>query len=159
MRACCVGTSAHSTEPGDDHGWNVKSALGTSEDHIALAPHACDQTVTSVAARCLIMKRWLSGLLILLVAAVASWGVRPVENVVSRHFERQADMASLELAGHPEVFIEAEKRLARDNLGNVAPNPVSVWLFATHPPAVERIRMAEAWRAAHPQRHGSVTSP
>lgn len=86
--------------------------------------------------------------LILLLVILGTWCALPVENAISRTFERQADMASLELQDHAEVFIEAEKRLARDNISNVAPNTVSVWLFATHPPAVERIHMAEAWRAA-----------
>jgi STE24 endopeptidase len=85
--------------------------------------------------------------LILLLAMIGNWCVMPVSNAISRHFERQADMASLELADHADVFIEAEKRLARDNLSNVAPNRLSVWLFATHPPPVERIQMAEKWSA------------
>jgi STE24 endopeptidase len=82
--------------------------------------------------------------LILLLGFLASWAVRPVENAVSRHFERQADAASLELARMPAVFIEAERRLTRVNIGNVTPSPWNVWLFASHPPAVERIAMAEA---------------
>jgi hypothetical protein len=31
----------------------------------------------------------------------------------------------------------------RDNIGNPAPNPVAIWLLATHPPAVERIEAAQ----------------
>jgi STE24 endopeptidase len=87
--------------------------------------------------------------LILLAAALGSWAVMPVGNAISRAFERQADMASLELYGHPDVFIAAEERLARDNISNVAPNPLSVWLFASHPPAVERIHIAQEWEARH----------
>ena len=56
---------------------------------------------------------------------------------------------SLELAGQPDVFIAAEKKLAIDNIGNVGSEPWNVWLFATHPPAVERIQMAEAWKSEH----------
>ncbi len=84
--------------------------------------------------------------LILLLSVVGTWIVMPVENLVSRHFERQADESSLELANHPRAFIASEKRLVRDNISNVAPTPFSVWLFATHPPAIERIQMAEEWR-------------
>jgi STE24 endopeptidase len=84
--------------------------------------------------------------LVLLLAALGSLAVLPAETAVSRHFETQADRAALELAGQPVAFIEAEKRLARENLGNVAPAPWSVWIFATHPPTVARIRMAEAYR-------------
>ena len=85
--------------------------------------------------------------LILLLSYLGSWLALPVASAISRHFERQADEASLELAGRPDVFIEAEKRLARDNIGNVAPSRFNVWLFASHPPAVERIERAEAWKA------------
>jgi len=81
--------------------------------------------------------------LILLLAMLASWLTLPVQNGISRVFERQADAASLELANKPAAFIEAEKRLAVDNLSNVAPAPFNVWMFSTHPPAVERIEMAK----------------
>lgn len=81
--------------------------------------------------------------LVMLAGFLAGWIAMPIEHAISRHFERQADAAALDLAGDPEVFIEAEKRLAADNISNVAPNPFAVWLFSTHPPAVERIEMAE----------------
>ncbi len=97
--------------------------------------------------------------LIVLLVLLGTWCALPVENAISRVFERQADMASLELEDHAEVFIEAEKRLARDNIGNVAPNALSVWMFATHPPAVERIQMAETWRAAHRDTQGRAMRP
>jgi STE24 endopeptidase len=87
--------------------------------------------------------------LVLLVGVFGAWVTMPVHRLVSRHFERQADAVALELANRPEAFIAAEKRLARDNLSNVAPTPLSVWLFASHPPAVERIEMAEEWRRTH----------
>lgn len=84
--------------------------------------------------------------LVLLLVTVGTWLALPVQNGVSRQFERQADAAALELAGRPKAFIEAEKQMARDNISNVAPHPVSVWFFGSHPPAVERIRMAEEWQ-------------
>ncbi len=80
--------------------------------------------------------------LLLLVFFAASWFEMPLHNAVSRHFERQADAMALELAGQREAFIEAERKLARNNLANVAPPPWNVWLFASHPTAAQRIGMA-----------------
>jgi STE24 endopeptidase len=87
--------------------------------------------------------------LIWLLWTLVPWVAAPVQNAISRHFERQADQASLETVGRPDLFIQAEKRLVRDNISNVANHPVAVWLFATHPTSVEQIRMAEEWRAKH----------
>ncbi len=87
--------------------------------------------------------------LVLLLGYLGSWLALPLENAVSRHFERQADMTSLQLAGRPDVFIRAEEKLARDNLSNVAPAPWNVWLFSTHPTALQRIEMAQQWKASH----------
>jgi len=84
--------------------------------------------------------------LLLLLSVLGGWLVGPVENAISREFETQADRVALELTNHPAAFIEAEKRLARENLSNVAPTPFAVWLFATHPTTVERIRMAKEWQ-------------
>ena len=88
--------------------------------------------------------------LIMMCMLLASWLTMPLVNVVSRHFERQADAMSLELAGQPDVFIEAEKKLALHNISNLVPHPVQSFLFLTHPPAIERIQMAEEWKARHP---------
>jgi STE24 endopeptidase len=84
--------------------------------------------------------------LILLLFSLGNWLVMPVENAITRAFERQADWTALELTRDPQSFIEAEKRMARDNLSNVAPNPVLVWFFSTHPTTVERIEMARLWQ-------------
>ena len=83
--------------------------------------------------------------LVLLLAFLGTWIALPLQNAVSRHFERQADQTSLELAGKPEVFIRTEEKLVRDNIGNVVPAPWNVWLFATHPTALQRIEMARQW--------------
>jgi STE24 endopeptidase len=93
--------------------------------------------------------------LVALLMVLATWAVAPAEMAVSRYFERQADEMSLQLAGQPEAFIDAEKRLVIDNLGHVAPSPVAIWFFASHPPTLERIEMAEAWEKAH----GRATQP
>ena len=84
--------------------------------------------------------------LILLLGALSGLLAQPLENAVSRAFEREADRDALELFGHPQAFIEAEKRLARDNIANVVPSDVNVFLFASHPPVLDRIAAAERYR-------------
>lgn len=83
--------------------------------------------------------------LILLLSMLSGLLTAPISNAVSRRFEREADAASLTLAGRKTEFIEAEKRLVRDNLADPAPSDARVWFFASHPPALDRIAMAERW--------------
>ncbi len=66
----------------------------------------------------------------------------PVESQISQYFERQADASSIELTGLTQAFVEAEKRLARDNRAFLLPHPFVVFWLYSHPPAIERIRMA-----------------
>jgi STE24 endopeptidase len=84
--------------------------------------------------------------LVLLIVFLGNWATAPLQNGVSRYFEREADRESLILAGRPEVFIKTEQKLATINLQNVAPTPWNVWLFSSHPPTLERIRMAKEWK-------------
>jgi STE24 endopeptidase len=86
--------------------------------------------------------------LILLLINAGSWIAMPAENLVSRHFERQADEMSLQLAKKPDAFIDCERKMAIDNKSNVAPTPWNVWLFSSHPPTVERIRIAQEHASA-----------
>lgn len=83
--------------------------------------------------------------LVLLLSMLGSLAAMPLANAVSRYFETQADAMALRLGGRPEHFVEAEKRLVRDNIGDPTPSDVRVWFFASHPPALDRIAMAERW--------------
>jgi STE24 endopeptidase len=76
----------------------------------------------------------------------------PLQNAVSRGFEREADSTSLELTRNPQAFIRAEVSLARSNLSDLAPPHPIVWLLYTHPPTLERIRMAEEFARTLPPR-------
>jgi STE24 endopeptidase len=85
--------------------------------------------------------------LFLLVLFVLNLTGLPLHNAISRHFERQADRASLELTGNPAAFVRAEVDLARSNRADLVPPRAVVWLLYTHPPVAERIRMADAFAA------------
>ncbi|OGK09841.1 MAG: hypothetical protein A2W80_08045 [Candidatus Riflebacteria bacterium GWC2_50_8] len=69
--------------------------------------------------------------------------VAPVESQISQYMEKQADRVALELTGLREVFISAQVRLSRDNRSDLLPAPIRVFWLYSHPPAIERIRMAE----------------
>lgn len=66
----------------------------------------------------------------------------PVENQISQFMERQADRVALELTGLGEVYVNAQIRLSRDNRSDLLPSPFRVFWLYSHPPALERIKMA-----------------
>lgn len=70
----------------------------------------------------------------------------PLENGVSRWRERLADEYALAATGMNQAFASALTRLANQNLGEVDPEKWVVWLFYSHPPLGERIRMASGRR-------------
>jgi STE24 endopeptidase len=84
--------------------------------------------------------------LLLLSFLVLNIVTMPAQTAVSRAFEREADLESLRLTNSPDVFIASEVTLARTNLADIEPPKAIVWLLYTHPPVLERIAMAEAYR-------------
>ena len=46
----------------------------------------------------------------------------------------------------PEAFVSAKTRLARRNLSDPIPHPLVATLLYTHPPTMERIKMAQEWK-------------
>jgi STE24 endopeptidase len=70
----------------------------------------------------------------------------PVENGLSRHAERQADHFSLAISHQPAAFIQLFEKFAVQNLSVVDVPEWEEFVFYTHPPIVDRIRMAEAFR-------------
>jgi len=61
-------------------------------------------------------------------------------NVLSRRNEFAADTYAVDTYGKPMAMIEALKKLSVDNLSNLTPHPVKVFLSYSHPPVLERIR-------------------
>ncbi|MDD5222908.1 MAG: M48 family metallopeptidase [bacterium] len=88
----------------------------------------------------------VSGLPLMLLALVLVTLLSlPAQNWVSRTWEREADCYALELTRDADSFISSERRLALKNLSDPAPSPLIVNIFYTHPPVMERIRMAAEW--------------
>ena len=88
--------------------------------------------------------------LLMLFTIVLSLAVGPVENALSRHFEREADALAVRLTGDRDSAVRTFRRLAYSNLADLRPHPVAVTLLFTHPPIPERIGSALSQGAESP---------
>lgn len=61
-------------------------------------------------------------------------------NVISRKYEYSADRFAVQTTKRGEIFVQALKKLSADNLSNLTPHPLKVFLFYSHPPVLERIQ-------------------
>jgi STE24 endopeptidase len=61
-------------------------------------------------------------------------------NILSRKHEYEADAYAVSTYGKPESMISGLKKLTVDNLSNLTPHPLKVFLSYSHPPVLERIR-------------------
>jgi STE24 endopeptidase len=73
----------------------------------------------------------------------------PVYNARSRQVEARADAYALDLTHAPDTVVAMQRRLAVVNIADLAPHPLTVALFASHPPTVARIAQARAWARTH----------
>jgi len=64
---------------------------------------------------------------------------QPLESAISRRFEREADDYAADLMKTADPMRNALKRIAADNLANLAPHPFCAWFYYSHPPLIERI--------------------
>jgi len=80
----------------------------------------------------------------LLFFSLVSFLAMPVQNCISREWERQADREALHLTGKPGAMVELKTNLAEANLAQVEPHPVIRAVYYSHPPIIERIQMARS---------------
>jgi STE24 endopeptidase len=86
----------------------------------------------------------VSSLPVLLLSLTAfSLLLEPVQNVLSRRYERQCDRYAIRRTGLREAYLSAFRKLAVLNKDDPCPNPIAVFLFHSHPPIAERLAMAE----------------
>jgi len=81
--------------------------------------------------------------MLLLVITLFSTVLEPLQNGISRRFERQSDRYALDQTGLREAYRSAFCKLARLNKDDPEPHPVEVFLFHSHPPIAERLAMAD----------------
>ncbi len=79
-----------------------------------------------------------------LLYAPLDFGLGLMFRVISRHNELSADRYAIETTGDATAMVDALKKLAVDNLSNLCPHPLHVFLNATHPPVLQRIEAIEA---------------
>jgi len=89
--------------------------------------------------------------LALFVLVVLQLLALPLQNVITRHLEAEADWVALEATEDPEAAERLFERLGTTSLSEPSPPTWSYLLMQTHPKLIQRIAMAEAWktRAAH----------
>lgn len=82
--------------------------------------------------------------LIMLLATLGGLATMPVQNWLSRQWEREADRFAITATGDPATFQATFVRLARQNLTDPTPPPLYEGLFATHPAVGRRVADAES---------------
>ena len=79
----------------------------------------------------------------MLVLTLMSLVLEPVQNAISRRYERQCDRYALKKTGLREAYQSAFRKLARLNKDDPDPHPIEVFLFHSHPPIRERLSFAD----------------
>jgi len=87
--------------------------------------------------------------LVMFLLAVFFTVLEPVQNAVSRRFERQSDRYALEHTGARAAYRSAFRKLARVNKADPDPHWLDVFLFQGHPPIAERLALAEEESPGH----------
>jgi STE24 endopeptidase len=75
--------------------------------------------------------------------AVSGFVLLPIQNAISRRFERVCDKYAIEKTSDPEAFISTMEKLAEQNLSDLTPNSLIEFLFYSHPAISKRIEMAK----------------
>lgn len=81
--------------------------------------------------------------MLMLIVSVSSLLVGPLQNALSRRFERQADAYALWRTNLPAAYRSAYLKLARQNKEPLDPPALEVFLFHSHPALGDRIRAAD----------------
>lgn len=71
----------------------------------------------------------------------------PVQNGLSRLFEREADRFALEITQNPDAFISMMGKLGEQNLADREPGRLAEIFLYDHPPIGKRLKMAEVFKA------------
>ncbi|MCP4268024.1 MAG: M48 family metallopeptidase [Candidatus Brocadiaceae bacterium] len=78
-----------------------------------------------------------------IILATSGFVLLPIQNAISRRFERACDRYAIEKTNDPESFISTMDKLAEQNLADRTPNRFVELFFYSHPSISKRIEMAE----------------
>lgn len=81
--------------------------------------------------------------LLLFVLAVFGLLLSPLQNALSRFYERQCDRYALDRTRNKEAYRSAFTKLAKINKSDSDPHPLVAFFFYDHPPIRERLAMAD----------------
>jgi STE24 endopeptidase len=69
--------------------------------------------------------------------------MQPIDNFISRRFEKEADTMAIKTTGLKDAFISTMDKLGTQNLADRRPHPAIKLFFFDHPPIDERINLAK----------------
>jgi STE24 endopeptidase len=81
--------------------------------------------------------------LVMLILTVFTNVIEPLQNAISRRYERQSDRYALDRTGLRAAYVSAFQKLARLNKDDPDPHWLESLLFHSHPPIAQRLAMAE----------------
>jgi STE24 endopeptidase len=81
--------------------------------------------------------------LVMFTLTAFSLAFSPLQNAISRFYERQCDRYALVRTKNPTAYRSAFWKLARLNKADTAPHRLEVLLLHSHPPISERLAMAD----------------
>jgi STE24 endopeptidase len=81
--------------------------------------------------------------LVMFLLSIFAMLVEPIQNAISRAYERQCDRYALHRTGRKAAYLSAFRKLSRLNKDDPDPPRLEVLLFHSHPPIAERLAMAE----------------
>jgi Zn-dependent protease with chaperone function len=83
----------------------------------------------------------------LLVVVLFNLAALPLQNVISRHYEAEADWMSLQTTRDPAALAGVFRHFAAHDLSDPNPPTWAYVMFADHPTLIQRIAMTRAWTA------------
>ena len=81
--------------------------------------------------------------LLMLILAVFVTVLEPLQNAISRRYERQCDRYALDRTPSKASYVTAFRKLARINKADPDPHWLEVLLFHSHPPIAQRLALAD----------------